>query len=339
MARIRARATRAAPELARRELAAYRVIRQVLSEEELVRAIDAGRVEAMIADLLSDRAMDPAMQSLRLLMEQTIVDAARGQRVVLPSSLQPGVFGVLSDRIIQSSRELQTVAIDRLKVAVRETVRQAVVEGIEAGVNPRTVAREVRASVGLSPTQERWVANFRRELETGDRAALNRVLAKEQIRRPDGARISRSGHAGNQGLTQLQLQRLSARLGTDPLPPDQVNTLVEAYRRRLLALNAEAHSRTIALQSQKVSQQATWEDLIARGQVDPTRVRRTWLIVGSPNGDGRNRPEHREMDGQVVRWGERYSNGQMVPGETDWSCRCLERIWLARGQVEFTEAA
>lgn len=40
--------------------------------------------------------------------------------------------------------------------------------------------------------------------------------------------------------------------------------------------------------------------------------------------DARVRPEHREIDGETVALGERYSNGEDYCGELDFACRCVD---------------
>lgn len=321
------------PEARSRLFAAYNTIRELLTESELVRAADAGTLDRLLDEVLSDAALDPAFARLRALIDRSALEDADAWHRTLPSPLRDDPFNILAPRVIEAVRALNTRAIDTLKGEVRESVRQAAREGLVAGQNPRAVARRIRGSVGLSPSQEQWVQNFRTELETGDRAALRRVLGRGTIQRPDGSRIQRPQHAGGQGLGRRDMAALNRILGREPLSADQIGRMSEAYRRRLLALNTEAHTRSIALDSQRLAQRMTWEDLITRGTVQRSRVRRSWVAVGGPEGDGRNRPEHLEMHGEEVGFDERYSNGQMVPGETDFNCRCIERYRLARQVV------
>jgi hypothetical protein len=187
----------------------------------------------------------------------------------------------------------------------------------------------MRDAIGLGARQTRAVETFREQLQTGDRAALSRVLGKGQIRLPDGSTITRAAHAGGQGLGKRDLAMLDRILGDKPLTPEQVERMTEAYRRRLLALNTEANARSIALDAQRLAQRLSWEDAIERGIVERSRLRRTWLATAGPTGDGRNRPEHLELHGTTVGFDDRYPNGQLVPGEGDYNCRCGERITLA----------
>lgn len=367
--KLRRRAYALSPDLARRQLAAYEIIRASLTEAELVRAINDGTVEGLLAELLSDQEMDPAFAPLRALLDQAVMDSARLASRDLPSRIQPAAFDVLNPRVVQAARDLDTTVITTLKADVREAVRQAVVQGLQEGVNPRTVARRAIRSVGLSPEQRVWVENFRAELRANDRAALRRALGKNVLTTEAGGTIERSGHAAGQGLTRAQLRRLDRLLGTraprshwtlqmapeeylrrhpdgpnaalaravlgeQALTDAEIDAMVEAYRKRLEAWNAESTARTAALTAQKRGQRLAWEDAIGRGVVEATRLRRSWVAVGGPTGDGRNRPEHLELHGTVVRWTELYPNGQQVPGEDDYNCRCVERIYVVAAERE-----
>lgn len=319
--RVRRRALNVQPELARRLLASYDLIRTYLTEAELAKWIASGQVDALIDTMLSDDALDPAFRPLRALVDRTVLDAARQSAADMPKGL--GVrFDTLNPQVLALARTLDTRVADTLSAEVRATVRQHVVAGIEAGANPRTVARGVRKVIGLSPSRERAVANFRAQLETGDRAALGRVLGRGVIRTPDGTEIERSAHAGAKGLGKRDLTALEKDLGTKPLRADQIERMTDAYRKRLLALEAETQTRTMALDAQRAGQRASWEDAATQGVVDRSRLRRVWVATD----DERTRPEHAALDGTEVGWDERYPNGEMVPGESTFNCRCVERV-------------
>lgn len=332
--RLARRARTVSPELARRELAAYDLIRQALSDAELVRAIESGQVDRLIFEILDDDTLDTSFARLRHRIDMMLLDTARAEAMHgLPSLLKPDTFGVLNPLVVEAARSLDTRAIEGLKASVRETVRQAAIRGIEEGVGPRTVARRIRDAVGLVPRQEAAVANFRRQLLEGDRAALSRMLGRGQIRQPDGSIIRRAAHAGGQGLGRRDLALLERTLGREPPTPEQVERMVAAYRKRLVAWNVETNARTVALDAQKRGQRLAWEDVVARGVVARDDLVRTWVAVGGPHGDGRNRPEHLALHGTRVGFDELFPNGEMEPGESTYNCRCLARVMLAAGAV------
>lgn len=323
--RLERRANAMAPQARARLLAAYDMIRASLNPTELQAAISSGSVTRLINALFSDAVLDPAFGSLKELVDQTSLQAGATWASDLPRRVAAPVFDVLNPRILESVRRLDTRVIQTLKSEVRETVRQTVTAGIEKGVGPRVLTKAVSETIGLPPHAARWVANFRAELESGDRAALGRALSRGVMTTSSGATAERAGHAGGKGLTQSQLDRLDKMLGKEPLTKDQIDRMVSAYQRRLTAWNAETNARTIALDTHRLAQRNSWENAIAMGVVEERRLIRTWSTVM----DGRERPEHAAMNGQAVRWGQPYSNGQMIPGESDYNCRCLEQVSVA----------
>lgn len=327
--RLRRRAAAMAPETSRRYLEAYRLIRAALNESELARAIKDGTVDELLDELLTDEGSDPTLRRLRLRLDQAVIEAARKEAGLMPSMFR-APFDIVSPQVIAAARALDTAALGALRQEVRDVIIGQAAQGLREGLNPRTVARRIQGVVGLGPKQVEYVENFRRELETGDRAALRRVLAKGVIERPDGTRITRRSHAGGAGLSKAQLARIEQYIATGkPIPPDLVEGAVEAYRKRLIALNVEAQTATAMMQAQKRGSRASWEDAVARGVVDRTMLRRRWFT----NLDGRERPSHRMMHGETVGFDEPYSNGQLIPGEDEYNCRCVERVFVAAGAM------
>lgn len=320
--RITRRAALLQPQLSRRLLGSYALIRDSLTESELVEAINEGWVDRLIDDLMSDTALDPAFASLRELVQKSTIDAAGVWTAAMPSFVRPPMFNVLSPRILDALRTLDTAVMQGLTSDVRKTVRQAVRVGLQSGNNPRVVAKRVRDSIGLSPTQEQAVRNFREQLESGDRAALQRALGKGEITQPDGTTTHRKAHAGGKGLGKRQLATLGRVLGNEPLDASTIDSMVASYRERMLALNAEANTRSMALDSQRLAHRLSWENAIAQGVVQEHELQRVWITVG----DGRVRPEHAALNRQRVSFGQRYSNGDLVPGESSYNCRCFERV-------------
>jgi uncharacterized protein with gpF-like domain len=94
----------------------------------------------------------------------------------------------------------------------------------------------------------------------------------------------------------------------------------------MVAFNAETHARTAALDAQKLAQKLTWEQAVARGDVDGGRLKKRWTQIDRPT----KRLEHIPLHGEVVPWDQPYSNGQMIPGESDFNCGCLSLFFLAR---------
>lgn len=288
--RLRRRAALLQPDLARRLLAAYEAIRLALTDAELAVAIQSGQAEALINEVMSDPKAGVFSQ-LRQMLDETVIGAAKAEAAKLPPSIQVGAFNVVNRHVLTAAVKLDTEVVQGLADEVRNTVRLYVMDGLQSGKNPREIARATKKYIGLSYNQMQYIENFRRELETGDPAALS-----------------------------LGSKRLTAR---------QIDRITSAYRERWLALNTETHTRTMALQAQRIGARQSWEDAITQGTVDRSQLRRTWVAVD----DNRTRPEHRALDGTTITWDATYPNGEMVPGESTYNCRCIERVTIVHEQA------
>lgn len=328
-ARLERRALSMTPDLATRYFEAYRLIREALTPIELQRALADGTFELLLDELFTDNpGDDPKLASLRARLDQMILDVGRLESKHLPSWIQPKAFNILNPVVIEAARAYDSSALRTLTTEVEDMISTAVRVGLSEGKNPRAIARTVQQSVGLTSRQWEWVANFRRELVTGDRSALERALGKGVLTTEDGETITRRGHAGNEGLTKAQLRTLDRMLGKDTLSREQVEKMVDAYRRRLIALNTEAHVKTQTLQAQKLGQRMAWEEAISRGVVNRADLKRKWLTTL----DGRERPEHHDLHGTVVGFDEEFPNGEITPGESTYNCRCAARVFIGKRQ-------
>lgn len=287
------------PEVAAAILRAFAIIRDSLTDAELERIVRSGNVDQLFRTALTeavlDRAFIPLRQRLRAGVETNFKYFARdlpkggmvdGQIAV--------AFDVLNPRVVQAIRDLDTRVIDRLRTDVRDVVRAHVENGLRGGVNPRETARSLRTVIGLAPNQEEAVRNYRRALEGGDGA--------------------RSPFA-----YQLRDRRFDATVKAGKLTPEKIDRMVGAYRKRFIAWNAETNARTASLDAMKAGQRLSWESAVDRGIVDRGRLTKRWVGVK----DERERPEHLAMEGETVPFDARFSNGEMVPGDSTWNCRCI----------------
>ena len=303
--RIKARAAVLRPDLSRQLLAAYELIRDSLTEAELARAISSGQFDALLDEILLNDGRDGPFRMLKLRVDRAVIDAGRMSANDLPPQLQ-GPFDAISEHVIRAAKDLDTRVIRGLASNVRETVRQHVLRGMEEGLNPRTIARGARQILDLAPSQEQAVANFRRMLEEGDSEALTRALRDKRF----DSTLRKAFASG------------------EALPAEKVDRMVAAYHKGMVAHNAETISRTVSLDAQRSGQRLAWQDAIDRGIVEPTNLKRKWVTVG----DERVRPEHRAMNGETISFEGVYSNGEKVPGETAFNCRCIERVFIDREQ-------
>lgn len=197
----------------------------------------------------------------------------------------------------------------------RGVLREVLHAGLADGRNPLDVARDIRGSIGLTEYQAQVVANYRRALEAGDLSgALQRELR-------DG-RYDRSLAA--------------AMRDSRALPPEQIDRMVDAYRRGWVDLRAQTIARTEGLRALHEGTEATFRQAIARGDLDASQLVREWHHA---NVGKYPRPGHEAMDGQQRKLGQPFLTGDGVsiryPGdpqagaEETINCRCVVSTALA----------
>ena len=292
------------PDVSAAILRGLAILRDSMPEAQLVRILESGDINQLFSAVLNDAVLERAFLPVREQIRSATManfryfarDLPKGGKIdgVLAVS-----FDVLNPTVIDAVRALDTKVVQGMSSDVRETVRAFTENGLRDGVSPRAIGRQIRDVVGLAPNQERAVANFRLLLESGDRDALARKLRDKRFDRTLGKAFGGEG---------------------DGLTAKQIDGMVDAYRRKMLAFNANTQARTAALDSTKSAQRLSWLDAADKGIVDRDRLVRTWRGVK----DDRERDEHLAMEGETVPVDQPYSNGEMVPGESTYNCRCIE---------------
>lgn len=294
--RVNRRASGLTPPQARAFFAGVDALRERLSGAQLEALIAVGDVDGVIRLALSDENLNAAFAKYRARMQVTTRDAVG----YFGRDLGIG-FDLLNPVMVDAIRGLDTRMMQTLKADIREVARATIQRGLERGVGPRTTARELRAVVGLAPNQETAVDNFRRALQ-GDASAGSPLDRALRDRRFD--RVVRRGN----------------------LTPEQIDRMTDAYRRRMLAFNAETNARTATLDAMKLGQDLAWREARDAGLIPDGALRKQWKGVL----DVREREEHVEMEGETVPFDQPYSNGEMIPGESTFNCRCLSIVYVER---------
>lgn len=303
--RTHARIAALRPDVARTLLRAWTIIRDSFSESEIIDIIESGNLDRLVTEALSDAVFDRAFIPLRQRLRDTMQSGFRYATPSLPGAGKiDGVLSVafdhLSPDVVTAIRALDTTVLSRLADEAREVVRAYVEQGIRLGVNPRTTARSIRSVIGLGPSQLQEVENYRDAL------------------------LGQNGRSvADYTLRDRRVDRLLAK---GDLTPAQVERYVAQYTQRRIALNAETTARTATLDAFKAGQRLSWQAAIDNGIADPERLRRQWIGVM----DSRERPEHIAMEKETVAFDAPYSNGQMYPGQGEYNCRCLDKVFLAR---------
>lgn len=254
-------------------------------------------------------------------------------------------FDVRNSRAEGWLRDHSSSLVTNITDDAREIVRVTMERGMLAGDNPRRTALELvgrvdpvtntrtGGTIGLTPGQERWVSNTRRDLnDMRDIAARVRngeyssVQAREQLEKNSYfSRALRRKGSDNQIVKSI--------VSGKDLDVNTVDRLVMSYRNNALRYRGEVIGRTEALQALNRSEYEAHLQAIDSGALRERDVRRVWDSAG----DGRVRDTHRAMDGQSVGAYEPFvspSGSQMMyPGDGSMGadaaeiiqCRCRVR--------------
>jgi hypothetical protein len=218
-------------------------------------------------------------------------------------------FDAAGTRAVAWAEQNKTDMIRDLGIEQHEVIRDVVGEGVNAGRSAQVIARDLRDSIGLTPTQERHVASYRRALESGDlRDALGREL-----------RDARSDKALRRALEN-----------STAIDPARIDGMVERYRTNYVAFRADVIARTEALRAVHEGAEELLQQAAEAGQIaDDMVVVRRWNSLH----DKRTRASHRVMHGQERRLGQRFETGAgypiAYPGDPDArseeivGCRCF----------------
>lgn len=239
---------------------------------------------------------------------QSTVGAATAAefQAALPTVIAAIVFDPTFPRAAEIAASSRMDLIREVAAEQRLATAQAVSRAVNAGEGPVATARAFRDSIGLTASQEAYVASYRSQLENLDRRALERELRDRRF----DARLENAAQRGR------------------PLTQNQINTMVDRYRARAIQSRAETISRTEALRAYSQAREESLQQMLEQTGIDPRRVDRVWHAVH----DNRVREWHLVMEGQRRPMGGRFRDGlgnwllypgdPGAPAETTINCRC-----------------
>lgn len=278
-----------------------------LRETNSLDALEARLATGMIDDVIAE--VPAAAARLAAEITEAYVTAGQKTAVWLDAKIEDALvrFDVTNHRAIARAQSNQLELVSGLSREQREVTRNVIADGVSRAANPREIARDLRDSIGLTPTQEQHVRNYRRALQDGDYSnALRRELRDKRSDR--------------------MLRRLVREKGS--LSAEQIDKLVEGYRTRYVAYRAEVIARTESLRATHQGNEDLFAQAIERGDVDAKDLVREWHA-----GRGsRTRDSHRAMSGQQRKLGEvftsgdgyalRYPGDPSAPASETAQCRC-----------------
>jgi hypothetical protein len=74
-------------------------------------------------------------------------------------------------------------------------------------------------------------------------------------------------------------KRFDRSLTGKPLKPEEIEKMVAAYRRELVAFRAETFARTAAIQAANEASSESWRAAVAQGAIPATEVKRYWIVA------------------------------------------------------------
>lgn len=251
-------------------------------------------------------------------------------------------FGRLNPSLVAWLQSYELNLIRQIDGKTREAIRAALVDGQIKGANPVEQARAVRDVIGLTPRQAKAVANYRRELETfhQKRGAKSWGLG-EQISRRNGRQTYAVDEKGEvldnvkeRRLRDFRYDRtLQRAMDTGKaLKPEQIDRMVDAYRRKYLKLRAETIARTESLRAANAGALDAWRQAIDEGAAPRDLVFKLWETAH----DERECPTCRETPKLNPKWGVPLNamfqtpNGpvSMPPLHPDCRCVPIVRVYL-----------
>lgn len=194
----------------------------------------------------------------------------------------------------------QTESLIRdISESTRQVINDAIFDGLTTGKNPRAIAKEIQSVIGLTRFQENAVKNYRRLLEAGSKEALNRALRDKRY--------------------SEDIKNLSQ---------DQIDRMVDAYRRKYINYRAETIARTEAGKAISQAQEEALRQTMSEVGFTDDEVIRTWRSTK----DMRTRDTHVTLDGQKRPLNVpftsssgarlRYPRDPSAPASEVCNCRC-----------------
>lgn len=292
---------RADPKLRRRFMEVVRAIKDRWTLGHIEELLELGQAESAL--IVAEMAARP----LGRLWGDVYILSGDETAAFVGDSLKIDVkFDVVNDRALATMKANQLRLVREFGRQQRRATREALVDGMRRGLNPRETARAFRDSIGLTERQVQAVGNYRRLLETNSRGALARQL---RDRRFDPS-IRRAIDTGA------------------PLDAKKIDAMVSRYRERYLKYRSEVIGRTESLRSVHAGSEELYAQAVEDGTLRADELTRQW-VTGR---DERVRGSHTPMHGQKQPIGQPFISGKgymllypgdpNAPAEESIQCRC-----------------
>lgn len=258
--------------VARSFMDAVRSIRELHTLQALEEALERGS-DAVLA-LFSQRIIEAQHDVLAAAITSAVVAGASTRAATLDAVVGPigrveFVSNAANPALGAYARSVSATRVREVSNDVQAVIRDVVRAETLAGTNPRTAARRIKDSIGLTRRQEQAVLNYRRDLESGNMDALRRAL---RDRRFDSS-----------------VRRAIAN--DRPLSAEQIDKMVNRYHERFVRYRSEVIGRTEALRAVNGGAEVYLEEQVREGRLDARQIRREWIYTR----DDRTRDSHKEI--------------------------------------------
>lgn len=209
-----------------------------------------------------DGLEDVMRAELAPVLEDAILQSGRALVEILPAGTVGTTFSLTDENAARYVREYTFDLIRELAEESREAVRLAVQSSVIAGRNPRAVAYDFRASVGLTTRDAATVGRFRQALIDGDAS----YIAGLSTATPSDVRL-----AGRDRISQKNINDATRRLSL-----------------RYVTKRSETIARTESMRAISIGQDQSIQQAGLSGELE-----KRWR---ARSGDGRTRDEHAAID-------------------------------------------
>jgi hypothetical protein len=275
-----------------------------LTEDEIVRLLLAGGPQAVLASI-----SEGLPESVSAEINTGYVAVGNNTAAFLSNHVTvPFTFDIAAPAVVAAMAGSRLELVTQFNEGQVAATREALLEGIRRGNNPRVTARYIRDSIGLTQRQMQAVNNYRRALEENNTSvSLNRQLRDRRFDR------TVSGAASNNRV----------------LSQAQINRMVDRYRQRYVNYRAQTIAQTESLRAVHEANEQTYAQFIAEGRVLKENITVKWVTAA----DRKVRDSHGPMNGQTKPQGEpfisgngnrlRYPSDRLAPASETVRCRCM----------------
>jgi hypothetical protein len=299
--RIRALVTQMQPKFRARFLEVIDSIKDQMSLKEIEDLIILGRIDdAIIMAEVAALRLSNTFGEVMILSGQAAAEFIGNKLEIIVN------FDSVNHQALSAMQENQLRIVREFTAEQRLATQEALLDGIQRGINPNQMAVAVRDSIGLTQYQQQIVNNYRRNLEQLDSNALARVLRDKRFD-PTVARAIAEGNS---------------------LTAEQIDRMVDRYREKWLKYRSEVIARTESLRSVHEGTDLMYHQAVENGALDENDLVRTWDTSKRPN----VRDSHRFMEGQKRKMDEPFVSGLgnhlmrpgdiNAPGADTIDCKC-----------------